>query len=141
MITGGKPSYRCPQINDAFTLSEESGGISGYVNNKLTYPIGLLTADEGVFAGGVRYTVTNSNTQNKTYYLYTGEWYLTMSPAFFTNKLTLKHANMAQIRNNGSIDFDSVFGKEGAIYPVISLKSTSKITGGTGLYNDTYIIE
>ena len=140
-LSDGKPTYRCPQTNDAFTLSEESGGISGYGNNKLTYPIGLLTADEGVFAGGVRYTATNSNTQNKTYYLYTGEWYLTMSPAFFTNKLTVKHANMAQIRNNGSIDFDSVFGKEGAIYPVISLKSTSKITGGTGLYNDPYIIE
>lgn len=140
-LSGGKPTFRCPQVNDSFTLSEASGGTSGYGNNMLKYPIGLLTGDEGVFAGGVRYTSTNSATQNNSYYLYTGEWYLTMTPAFFTSKLMVKQANMVQVRNNGSLDFDSVFGKEGAIYPVISLKPTIKVTGGTGIYTDPYILE
>lgn len=53
----------------------------------------------------------------------------------------VKHANMVQIRNNGSLDFDSVFGKEGGTYPVISLKPTIKVTGGTGIYTDPYILE
>lgn len=140
-LSGGKPTYRCPQQNDSFTLSEASGGTTGYGNNMLTYPIGLLTGDEGVFAGGVRYTTTNSATQNNSYYLYTGEWYLTMTPAFFTSKLMVKHANMVQVRNNGSLDFDSVFGKEGGIYPVISLKPTIKVTSGTGIYTNPYILE
>lgn len=140
-LADGKPTFRCPQQDDAFTLSEENGGKTGYGNNMLTYPIGLLTGDEGVFAGGVRYTSTNSATQNNSYYLYTGEWYLTMTPAFFTSKLTIKHANIVQVRNNGSLDFDCVFGKEGAIYPVISLKSTIKVTSGTGIYTDPYILE
>lgn len=58
---------------------------------------------------------------------------LTISPGETVVSLTIKSYN--------DINFDGVFGKEGAIYPVISLKSTSKITGGTGLYNDPYIIE
>ncbi len=53
----------------------------------------------------------------------------------------VKHANMVQVRNNGSLGFDSVFGKEGGIYPVISLKPTIKVTGGTGIYTDPYILE
>ncbi len=53
----------------------------------------------------------------------------------------VKHANMVQVRNNGSLDFDGVFGKEGGIYPVISLKPTIKVTGGTGIYTDPYILE
>lgn len=53
----------------------------------------------------------------------------------------VKYANMVQVRNNGSLDFDSVFGKEGGIYPVISLKPTIKVTSGTGIYIDPYILE
>lgn len=64
-----------------------------------------------------------------------------MTPAFFTSKLMVKQANMVQVRNNGSLDFDSVFGREGAIYPVISLKPTIKVTSGTGIYTDPYILE
>lgn len=39
----------CPQQNDAFTVSDTNHG-----NGALTYPIGLITADELVLAGGWR---------------------------------------------------------------------------------------
>jgi len=47
-----KPSLRCTQNNDFFTtgtVETKTSGITG--NGKLTYPIGLITADELVFGG------------------------------------------------------------------------------------------
>ena len=58
----------CPQQNDAFTVSDTTNG-----NGMLTYPIGFITADEAVMAGGW-------NTTNNGYYLYTGRAYWTGSP-------------------------------------------------------------
>lgn len=40
-----KPTLKCSQLNDRFTVSSSIG------NGALTYPIGLMTADETVFAG------------------------------------------------------------------------------------------
>lgn len=39
-----------------------------------------------------------------------------------------KQANMVQVRNNGSLDFDRIYEKQGAIYPVLSLRPTLKVT-------------
>ena len=44
------PSYNCATIEDKFTVDKSTG------NGKLTYPIGLMTADEVVFAGGQWFT-------------------------------------------------------------------------------------
>ena len=54
------PSLTC-NTNDAFTVSASTG------NGKLTYPVGLLTADEIRLAGGRR------GSSNSTYYLYTNQ--------------------------------------------------------------------
>ena len=65
----------CPQQNDAFTVSDTTNG-----NRALTYPIGFITTDEVVLAGGW-------NTDNNKYYLYTGQFYWTGSPynaSYFT---------------------------------------------------------
>ena len=55
------PTLKCPQKNDAFTVSDTAKG-----NGSLTYPIGLLTADEVSYAGGSLYS------ENTSYYLYKG---------------------------------------------------------------------
>ena len=67
-----KVNLKCPQQNDAFTVSDTT-----YGNGALIYPIGLITADEAVLAGASR---SNSN-----YYLYSGFDYWTFSPAYYSN--------------------------------------------------------
>ena len=65
------PSVECPnKSRDGFTVSTSSGG-----NGKLTYPVGLLTADEVMLAGG--------GNANSNYYLYTGQRYWLLSPFGF----------------------------------------------------------
>ena len=52
------PTLNCSRDIDKFTVSNSIG------NGKLTYPVGLLTVDEVMYAGGKRLT------GNSTYYLY-----------------------------------------------------------------------
>ena len=64
-----KSNLKCPQQNDAFTVSDTTNG-----NGALTYPIGLITTDEVVLAGGW-------SSSNSGYYLYSGSWYWASSPS------------------------------------------------------------
>ncbi len=43
-VSNPQPQLICPQENDKFTVKEESGG-----NGALTYPVGLITADEPIY--------------------------------------------------------------------------------------------
>ena len=81
-VTNKNPSFKCPNAsNDGFTLKtsgqQSAVKASGDGNNILTYPIGLITADEVAFAGGKNSLI------NLKYYLYTGNYYWTMSPFSF----------------------------------------------------------
>ncbi len=53
------PQFTCPLENDKFTVEEMSGG-----NGALTYPVGLITADEILAAGSGTY-----DSSNNSYYL------------------------------------------------------------------------
>lgn len=70
--TKPQPQFTCPQENDKFTVKETSGG-----NGALTYPVGLITADEIVAAGSGQYGTTNEN-----YYLNKRSWYRSFSPYY-----------------------------------------------------------
>ena len=66
------PTFKCPQKNDAFTVNDTDKG-----NGALTYPVGLITADEIVAAGGKHAAGISS------YYLYRpGYWYWSLSPCY-----------------------------------------------------------
>ncbi|MBQ3142430.1 MAG: hypothetical protein IJB82_02865, partial [Bacilli bacterium] len=65
--TNKSPQYKCPSSTYAYTVAK----------GDLTYPVGLLTADEVAYAGGT------TTTGNSSYYLYTGQGYWTMSPHRF----------------------------------------------------------
>ena len=65
------PSLVCPRQVDNFTVSTDNG------NGALTYPVGLITADEMVFAGGGVWQT------NISYYLYNGIYNWSMSPSVF----------------------------------------------------------
>ena len=57
------PVLTCPTASDKFTVNTSNG------NGALTYPVGLITADEVAMAGGVY------GTSNRSYYLYTNQDY------------------------------------------------------------------
>ena len=109
------PSLKCSQIgNDMFTVSGSSKG-----NHKLTYPIGLITSDEVVLAGGF------AGSSNNSYYLYTGEYYWTMSPYYF---FSTGSAHVFRVYSDGNLNSNFVNGTRG-VRPVINLKADITITG------------
>ena len=136
------PSFKCLNIdgtfntNDAFTLktsgTESRVASKGNGNNMLTYPVGLITVDEVVYAGG------EYDTMNYKYYLYTGEPYWTMSPFYFAGYNSI--AYVWYVYSRGTLYYyppSSVHG----VRPVINLKSDILYKGGNGTENNPYIID
>ena len=119
-----QPQYMCPQSNDLYTTSTSSKG-----NKALEYPIGLITLDEVMYAGGY-------DNINESYYLYTGYDYLTMSPWHFNGMDAYEWA----VNSEGRLTGGSVYYIVGA-RPVINLKSGIEITGGDGTIGNEYIIK
>ena len=110
------------QKNDAFTVSDTSKG-----NGALNYGIGLVTNDEVFLAGG-----WYSNNYN--YYLYTGQYYWTMSPSKFDDG----YANEYIVDDNGSAEsvMFVFYGRVGA-RPVLNL-SSDVLKNGNGTASDPY---
>ena len=135
MITSHEPTLICKNNNDKFTLKTNAlsniKGTSGYGNNALNYPVGLMTADEVVLAGGM-YNVMNSK-----YYLYNGHYNWTSSPSsFYTSGAT---SSVWYLYPSGALDAASPTSWQGA-RPVINLNANVKITSGSGTENDPYEI-
>lgn len=118
------PKVTCSTKRDSFTVDSSNG------NGKLTYPIGLLTADEVTLAGnGNKYYSTTS-------YLYSGENYYTMSPCGFNNT----SAYAINLYPAGNI-YSHKTSYNGGIRPSISLKAGIDYVSGTGTKTDPYIVE
>ena len=119
------PQFKCPQTNDLYTTATSTKG-----NKPLDYPIGLITADEVVYAGGV------AATTNTEYYLYTGYFYWAMSP-WISSSYTYVHS----VSNNGAFSGNDVNFERSGIRPVINLKSNVEITRGDGTGSNPYVIK
>ena len=118
-------TLKCTRTNDYFTSTNSVKG-----NKKLTYPIGLITSDEVVLAGGyIHYSNTN-------YYLYTGQSFWTMSP--FDYDKDYSSAGMLIISNTGAFAWGWVQNSNG-IRPVINLKK-NVILSGSGTSTDPYLV-
>ena len=120
-----QPQFVCPQTNDLFTTSTSSKG-----NKTLTYPVGLLTLDEIVYAGGVYGKV------NQNYYLNNNTRYWTMSPWHLGGEV----ARVGYVVGSGSVDYgysSFVFGVRAAV----NLSSYVEITGGDGTIDNPYIVK
>ena len=122
--TNKTPQFACPQSNDLYTTASSNKG-----NKALDYPIGLITADEVLYAGGVY------NEINTSYYLYTGANYWTMSPRRCGNL-----ADGWYVTPVGYVTYNLLGGSYGA-RPVINLKSGIEVTGGDGTIGNEYIIK
>lgn len=120
--TYNSPQLTCPNEGDAFTVSTETKG-----NGKLTYPVGLLTADEAWMAG------TNNLHENKLDYLYSNNIYWLNTP-YSANDLT---TTMFIRDSSGEIYQMSPSYKDASVRPVISLKGDTLVLG-TGKYNDPF---
>ena len=118
-----KPILTCPTASDKFTVNTSNG------NGALTYPVGLITADEVAMAGGV------FGANNTTYYLYTNQNYWSGSPNSFASS---GYTYGFFVYSSGRLDYLSVNAGYGA-RPVVSLSSKAKLSGN-GTYNDVYTV-
>ena len=120
LIMTRTPSLECSS-EDLFTATNASKG-----NKSLINPIGLITVDEIMYAGGI-YNLGNTN-----YYLYTGQIYWTMTPTWWNSST----AYVFIMNNNGAMNGGNVINSF-AIRPVINLRADVKFTG-TGASTDPF---
>ena len=116
------PDYKCPVASDKFTTTTAKG------NGKLSYPVGLITADEITFAG------LPAGKTNNSFYLYTGDYYWAGSP----NGFNVCYAIEFDVVDGGYLGSDRVHSN-GGVRGVVSLSSESKLLG-SGTYNDVYTV-
>ena len=125
LYTNKAPTFECSNSSDLFTTSGSSQG-----NKALQYPIGLISADEVAYAGGLW------NTTNQSYYLYTGQNYWTMSPTWYRGS-----AGVFRVSSSGSLrDNYFVNHTTPGVRPVINLRADVTITGGNGTSTNPYIV-
>ena len=121
--------FTCPEPSrDLYTTTDSSIG-----NKVLTYPVGLITYDELVFAG------MDQRHINKLSWAYSTQHYWTMSPSSFD---AVRSAALEwNLSGAGNLipwwNVDSGLGSR----PVINLKSDTLITGGIGTANDPFVVE
>ena len=135
-IPGGTgPTLICPNDNNGgklsrFTVSDTTygnGALSGYAK------LGLLTADEIAFAGGI---YRNSNS---TYYIRenanSGYWW-SLSPVDFV----VSNTDVWGVRGNNFLDIAGVDSNDYGVRPSLSLNSGVKISSGVGSATSPYKI-
>ena len=129
LYVSNQPSLECKSENDRFTVSEENG------NGALTYPIALLTADEMAYAGAT--TGDSNNNSNRTYYLYNGDYWWSLSPYSFYGSV----AGVFRMRSEGNL-YNHYLDSTSGVRPSISLKKGIKVqSGGDGTTTNPYVIE
>ena len=114
----------CPQKNDAFTVNDTTNG-----NGALTYPVGLLSEDEIVLAGGWAPRHIGN-------YLYSGQTWWTSSPYFFNYGAWVRY-----VYSNGDLHYvdDPVNYDYSGVRPVFNLKA-EVLAQGSGTASDPYRI-
>ena len=118
-----KPSLTC-NANDRFTVNENHG------NGNLTYPIGLLTADEVLYAG----CIVDGNAD--TYISNGGKWY-TMTPYQGSMRSWIQYIHIYYV---SSASLTTISGDISAgVRPSISLIANTKTRRGDGTEENPYI--
>ncbi len=127
------PTFKCAdKVNDLYTTpgsSKGNGALKVSSSDNRVTPMGLISADEVAFAGGVY------NKSNTSYYLYNNDYYWTMSPYSFSNS----YARVFFVTPSGNLDYlvgGSVINTFG-VRPVINLRSDIPLTG-SGTTSDPF---
>ena len=135
IVIGEKlPSLMCSRKIDNFTVNKENG------NGDLDYPIGLLTADEMVLAGGLELESVSTDVYNTSFYLYIGKNFLSGSPNVFSSIDNNDFgANVFGIYSTGNLSADLVRDNTG-VRPSISLAPGVEVSSGNGTENNPYMV-
>jgi len=123
-----KWNLKCQNSLDLYTVANSTKG-----NKSLIYPIGLITVDEIGMAG--------ATSENNKYYLYNGQRFYTISPAYVKKILTMENSyyvNNYAVWENGGIATPHIDFELG-LRPVINIRSDVKITGN-GTISNPYIV-
>ena len=133
LVSNKNPSYDCKNTSDKFSVNNTSA--------KLDNPIGLITADEIVFAGG-----KNSESSEAWYYYnsakgssvgYGGWW--TMTPWSWYTVKTVQIFEVVGSSAPGCLSFNSANSSK-YIRPVISIKGDNEWKSGDGSASNPYEI-
>ena len=138
LTTNKNPVLTCYDDRDLYTTNSANGNLIGSGNQSLTYPIGLITADEIAMAGGVNGISNDSfylNFKNNTFY-----W--TMTPAGFGHlwSNTTNYAFMYIYSTSDSLynDYYAPY-TTAAVRPVINIRADVELTG-SGTTSDPFKI-
>ena len=126
------PSLLCSNDNDKFTVDSKNG------NGKLTKPVGLITNDEVVLAGFNTRESNTSDYRNITNYLYTDNYYWTLSPVFMHGD-GFARATIGLV-NSGACFSDDIVNTIYGVRPVVSLADGTLVTG-KGSTTNPYVVE
>ena len=121
--------FTCPnKERDLYTTTDSSIG-----NKALTYPVGLITYDELVFAG------MDQRHINKLSWAYSTQHYWTMSPSYFSAAVGVAY----EWTQNSAGCLGGWWGVNGSVgaRPVINLKSDTLITSGIGTSSDPFVVQ
>ena len=126
LVSNKTPQFKCGRTQadedrDLYTTSSATKG-----NHALTYPVGLITADELSFAGGVNGKVSK-------FYLNISSGFWAMTPSYYSS-----YAYLFYSYTGGVVGSTTSSGSSYATRPVINLKADTLVLGGSGTSNDPY---
>ncbi len=125
------PSLVCQNDNDKFTIDNQNG------NGKLTYPVGLITLDEVVFAGFNTYYSNTNDYKDTTNYLYTNTNYWALSPVMMRDT---GYSSVGYVYSAGFVDYAYV-NSINCVRPVVSLISGTLVSpNGDGTCANPYVV-
>ena len=131
LVTNKKPTLKCKNTKDKFTVDTING------NGTLTYPVGLITADEIAYAGGV-YEITNNS-----FYLYTGQstyWTLSPSELPYSPPPGIFCLDNLPLGELSQVLYDISTASSVGVRPVVSLKYGALILDGSGTAELPFIL-
>ncbi len=124
---------KCYSQDDLYTMQGSAVG-----NALLDHPVGLITAEEAVLAGGYLAIGENNNdfdlAENTNYFLYTGQGSITVSPSSAFEMEGARY-NMVVINSSEGELYDYGVNKYN---PVVNIRSDVQIISGNGTWNDPY---
>ena len=133
-LNAGNPTYNCEDTKDAFSVSNAEA--------KLTYPIGLMTADEITYAGGK--SGKSLTSPYAWYYLNSAGGSITGGLTWSSLSATYWDVHLYHVYAAGGsfkISLDSSLGHNPlGVRPVISIKSDVLYSSGDGSPENPYEI-
>ena len=137
-----QPKFECAKgTNNTYSrfTSNSIETIKGVkVNNDLTYPIGLLSADEMIYSGA------NVNEINENYYLYNSDINsrtLLLTPSYYPGGGFDHGIGWYTYANKCVTTAGYTLSEYNIFQPTINIKSTVKVLGGDGTKENPYTLK